>query len=252
MNWLHALILGLVQGLTEFFPISSSTHLQILSHMMGVPDTEQTAFFHLACHVGTVCVLILYFRKDLKNLLFVQPKKILFYVVALVPLIPFYILLHPLKQMIAQGPIGNSLLVVTAAFLFCAAYIARKRTVDYTLSYKDSFWIGIAQSFALLPGISRSGSTMLAGLWRGLTSAQTVQFSFLLSIPTFLIASLFELLKLMKYSSPIDYTLCSIGFFSSFGMGLLMIQIAIPLLSRAYFKPFAWYCLIAAILLRLL
>lgn len=247
MNWLHAFILGVVQGCTEFFPVSSSAHLKIVKSWLSIPAGEETVFFDLACHVGTVIALCYYFRKEIWEL-FLQPRKLMLYFVALLPLVPAYFLLKPLRLWASQPEFLGTCLLITALILLAAHRMKKKNVV--APSWKDALWIGTAQSFALVPGISRSASTITGGVWRGLDTRAAVRFSFMLSIPAALGGTFLELLKLKEV--PFYATTCSIGFGVSALVGLGVIRFAIPLLERGVFWPFAWYCLIVSILLRVL
>lgn len=246
MNWLHALILGFVQGCTEFFPISSSAHLKWMKTKLHLG--EETAFFDLACHLGTALALVIYFRKELKQVCFSKPKKMIPYCVALLPLIPAYFLLKPLRDLVSSPSFLGPCLFITAGLLFTA----RKKLNDALKipTLKDALWIGTLQSVALVPGISRSASTITAGLFRGLGAKEAVRFSFLLSIPAVTGGAFLETIKLIRDTSlPVDMRICAIGFLTSALVGLGVIRLAIPLLEKGNFKPFAWYCLIVAILL---
>jgi undecaprenyl-diphosphatase len=245
MSWLHALILGLVQGITEFFPISSSAHLKMVKGWLQVSTGEESLFFDLACHVGTLIALVIYFRKDLCNLLS-HPKILTPYIVALIPLIPAYFLMKPLRIWASQPHFLGGCLFITAILLFSMQKM--KKGAAEKPTWKDALWIGAAQSMALVPGISRSASTMAGGLWKGLQISSAVRFSFILSIPAVAGGALLETLKLSS-RAPVNLGLCAIGLGISAIVGLGVIRIAIPLLEKGVFRPFAWYCLIVAILL---
>ncbi len=248
MSWLHAFILGLVQGCTEFFPISSSAHLKIIKEWLQIPTGEETAFFDLACHLGTLIALLVYFRKDLQQLFFHTPNQLFLYMVALFPLIPAYFLLKPVRLWASETHLLGACLLVTAFMLFLAG--RQSKTDSKNPSWKDALWIGSMQSIALVPGISRSASTITAGVFRGLSTQQAVRFSFILSIPSVAGGALLEMLKLTHQPS-FDISCCAIGFGASAIVGLGMVRLAIPLLEKGVLKPFAWYCLIVAILLTL-
>ncbi len=245
MNSLHALILGIVQGCTEFFPISSSAHLKIIKSWLGISSGEETVFFDLACHVGTLLALIVYFRKDLWELL-KAPKQLIPYAVALVPLVPAYFLLKPLRLWASQPQFLGAALLVTALILFAAQKLY-KGTSEKP-SWKDALWIGAFQSVALVPGISRSASTITGGVWRGVQVKEAVRFSFILSIPAVAGGAFLELLKTSSETA-VNFSACSIGLAVSALVGLGVVRLAIPLLQKGVFRPFAWYCLIVAILL---
>lgn len=250
MHWISALILGVVQGCTEFFPVSSSAHLKIVKAWLSIPSGEETVLFDLACHVGTLIALYIYFRKEIWDLLVVHPKKHLLFMVALTPLVPAYFLLKPFRLWASQPQFLGWCLLLTAAVLFFAQRVTKGSTK--TPSWKDALFIGTMQSFALIPGISRSASTITGGVWRGLSASSAVRFSFLLSIPAALGGVFLELLKLKQSDISIDISSCAIGLAASALVGLGVIRIAIPLLEKGIFRPFAWYCLIVGILITIL
>ena len=244
MNWLHALILGIIQGCTEFFPISSSAHLQCLKDKLHL--SADSPLFDLACHLGTAAVLVIYFRQDIRQL-FCAPKKFIPFALALVPLVPAYLLLKPLRELVTHSTtLLAPCLLVTAGLLF----FARGKLEGKTFRHRDAVWIGAMQGLALIPGISRSASTIATGLFRGMSTRAAVRFSFLLSIPAIGGGAVIEAWKLASTSPPLAELMpCMLGFCASACVGACVIRRAMPLLDRGVFRPFAWYCLIAAILL---
>ncbi len=249
MDWIKATILGLVQGCTEFFPISSSAHLKIVKSWLGISTGEETVLFDLACHLGTLLALVIYFRKDLWNLFFVKPRKLLLYIIALLPLLPAYFLLKPIRLWASQPHFLGACLLITAVLLFVAQKMRKGSSESPT--WKDALWIGSLQSVALVPGISRSASTITAGVWRGLNVSEAVRFSFILSIPAVAGGAFLELLKIEKQTA-FDIPTCAIGLGVSALVGLGIVRIAIPFLQKGNFRPFALYCLIVSILLTVL
>jgi undecaprenyl-diphosphatase len=245
MHWLHALLLGIVQGLTEFFPVSSSAHLNVVKRFLGI--SGETLLFDLFCHLGTLVVLLYYFRHDIKTLLIQPQQQLVPLLVALLPLIPFYFLLKPLQPFFSAY-VGYCMLG-TAAFL---ALAERFKFQSKTLcTVKDSLWIGTLQAIALIPGISRSAATITGGLWRGLGAKEAVRFSFLVSLPAIGGGTLLELYQARAhlFSLTSDLPACVLGFTTSAIIGALIIQTAIPILQKGTLKPFAWYCLIVATVL---
>jgi undecaprenyl-diphosphatase len=241
MNWLQALLLGIVQGITEFVPVSSSAHLKILKHLFDLPS--ENVLFDLFCHVGTLAALVIYFRRDIIDLFTKQPRELILYAAALTPLVPFYFLFKPLREALSHFSHLGYCLLFTSALLFLAPRFKPKNT---PLKFKSALLIGVAQGLALIPGISRSAATITGGLWQGFSAKQAVRFSFLLSLPAVTGGTFLELFKTKNVLfSPIHL----IGLFSSFTIGTIAIRYAIPWLEKARLKPFAWYCLIVAIVL---
>jgi undecaprenyl-diphosphatase len=248
MNWLHALFLGLIQGITEFFPISSSAHLKIFKSFFNIPTGEETMVFDLFCHLGTFMALVVYFRKDIAQL-FTHPDRLVPFMAALAPLVPFYFLMKPLRDALSKPELLGFCMMGTAAILFGSSLLKRREKQTTTL--KDALWVGTSQAMALIPGISRSAATIGAGLWRGMPPREAVRFSFLLSLPAVAGGTFLELIKakshLMSMSVSIPH--CLIGFATAAIVGMAAVRFAIPLLQKRVLRPFAGYCLIAGILL---
>jgi undecaprenyl-diphosphatase len=242
MSYLQALILGLIQGLTEFFPVSSSAHLKIAKFLLGIEGDH--VFFDLSCHLGTLCAVIYYFRREI---LAVNRKQLF---LALVPLVPFYFFLKPVREATSDIHFLAPFLAISAFFLFLGTKWQLSRAIS---PFKDSAVIGTMQAVALLPGISRSAATISTARVLGWSPKEAVHFSFLLSIPTVLGAAALEGMKMVA-APPASFSFgpCFLGFFASLGMGFLLIPRALKFLEKGNLKPFAWYCLFAAIVVTLL
>jgi undecaprenyl-diphosphatase len=264
MHLLSAVILGIVQGLTEFFPISSSTHLAIFKHFLRVESEEIALSFDLACHLGTLCVVIVTFRREIVALFRDQKQKFIQLILALLPLIPAYFVFKPLRQSMDHFPGLSITLTITAVLLFGLsswqqrAQLKNRTSIapeEITISMgqriRHALCIGSAQAAALIPGISRSASTITCAHLLGWKRKDAVQFSFLLAIPTISGGACMEMMRL-------DYTsvnfidalpCCLIGFIASAIAGALMIKIAFQLLQKRSLRFFATYCLCLAILI---
>lgn len=238
MSLFQAIILGLIQGLTEFFPISSSAHLRLAKWCMGINDGEHLLYFDLLCHTGTLLALLLYLRKEVLGVL-KDPKKMALYFVALVPLIPAYFLLKPLRIIASQPAYLGYALMGTAALLFAAS---RKTETSSPKKWRHVVCIGVMQTIALIPGISRSGSTIAAARFCGWPWQEAARFSFLLAIPTILGGELLETWKGHPIGS-VSTTCYIAGFAASFLLGLGAVRFVFWIYEREIVKPFAWYCL---------
>lgn len=245
MDWLEALILGIVQGITEFLPISSSAHLKLTKHLLGMPSTENQIYFDLMCHLGTLIALMGYLKSEIMDLLLRERHKLKPFFLALLPLIPCYFLLKPLREACSPLYFLGATLTATSLFLF----LAQKMRLPTHSPARKAIIVGAAQSLALIPGISRSASTIAAGQVMGWTPREAVRFSFLLAIPTVMGGNLLELLKLnLSHVPPPSFSSCLIGFLSSWGVGTLTVRLALPYLERGRLRPFAWYCLLLGLL----
>src|SRR5918993_95439 len=206
MSLLEAIVLGIVQGLTEFLPISSTGHLRIVPAFLGWDDPG--AAFTAVTQLGTMAAVLLYFRTDLLRiarawLASVRNRpmrreldaRIGWYIVlGTVPIGVFGVLF---KDQIETGArdlyvIGVALIVLGLVLAVAEGVSTRERQLEQ-IKTKDGFWVGIAQALALIPGVSRSGATITAGLFLGLDRAAAARFSFLLSVPAVVLSGLFEL-----------------------------------------------------------
>ena len=185
INYWQAAVLGLVQGLTEFIPVSSSAHLNIAHWMMG---QERNLPFDVMLHLGTLFALVAYFWKDWMGLLFnrkqAKLRNLIF--LACVPAVVAGLALRDLEEklpLFVDVRFNATMLIVMAMLLWWADHIGRKRRELDNTNWKDAVLIGCSQALALVPGVSRSGATITAGLFRRLTREAAARFSFLMSVP---------------------------------------------------------------------
>lgn len=251
MSILQAIILGLVQGLTEFIPVSSSGHLLIVHNLMGT--TENTLSFDIALHVGTLLALLLYFRKDLWNLLiniFAKNKEgrlARLLILATIPaaLIGFLLGDYVDEHVRSIGVVAVSLGVVGIIMLVVDKMAKDKKNSEVTT--KQGLLIGFAQALALVPGVSRSGATMTTGLLVGLGREQAARFSFLLAVPIIAGSALGILVK-NSDGLTLDLPLI-VGMLTAFISGLGAIALLLNLIKRVGLKPFAYYRIILALII---
>ncbi len=248
MSIIEAFIFGFLQGLTEFLPVSSSAHLKLAKLFFGVESSESQVIFDLVCHLGTLLALLYFLRKEILGLLQSDRKKLLLLFLATLPLIPCYFLLKPLRDFASDPHYLGLCLILTSLILFSGQKLRVRRAQTPGLKHqiKDVLWIGAMQSAALIPGISRSASTISCAKVLGWDAKEAVRFSFLLSIPTIIGGNCLELLKIyLSHESPPPLSLssCAVGLVTSLGIGLLVIRFALSYLEKGNLRPFAWYCL---------
>lgn len=254
MTLIDAFILGLLQGLTEFLPVSSSAHIQFAKLLLGVTGSEMGALFDLTCHLGTLIAMLFFLKQEIRLLFRQDRRKLYLLFLATLPLIPCYFLLKPVRDLASQPQMLGSCLILTAGILVAGQYfrLPRKHTSSKKKEIGDVFCIGALQSAALIPGISRSASTISCAKVLGWNPKEAVRFSFLLSIPTIIGGNCLELLKLYLSSDQVSTAIlpqCCVGFFSSLLFGSVMVRFAISFLEKGDLKPFAWYCLSVGIAL---
>ena len=258
MSWIEALLLGLVQGLTEYLPVSSSGHLAIGSAFVGIGGEEYLTFT-IVVHVATVLSTLVILWKEIawifRGLFQFQWNTETRYVLnIIVSMIPVGIVGLFFKDTV-EGIFGSGLLVVgcmllVTASLLAFSYYAKPRQKE-SISLKDAFIIGLAQACAVMPGLSRSGSTIATGLLLGNSKATLAQFSFLMVIPPILGEALLDVLKLMKGESlggaELPMSALVVGFLAAFVSGCVACKWMINVVKRGKLIYFAIYCAIAGL-----
>ncbi len=258
MEWFEALILGLLQGLTEYLPVSSSGHLAIGSALFGI-EGEETLAFTIVVHVATVFSTLVILWKEIdwifKGLFKFQMNDETRYVInIIISMIPIGIVGVFFKDEV-EAIFGSGLLVVgcclllTAVLLTFSYYYKPRQKAE--ISKKDAFIIGLAQACAVLPGLSRSGSTIATGLLLGDDKAKLAQFSFLMVIPPILGEALLDGMKLMKgeaIAGDIPTLSLIIGFVAAFVSGCLACKWMINIVKKGKLVYFGIYCAIAGAL----
>ena len=243
MTWLESLILGLVQGLTEYLPVSSSGHLEIANALFGIQGEENLTFAVLV-HTATVCSTIVVLWKEVEILFrglfrFTWNSETKYLAKIALSMIPVGIVGLFLKDYV-ESFFGNGLL--TAALL-TFAYYARPR-VKEDISYRDAFIIGLSQAVAVLPGLSRSGTTIATGLMLGNKKEQVARFSFLMVIIPILGEALLDLMKggFSPAESGLSVPVMIIGFLAAFVSGCLACKWMRRLVNNGKLVYFAIYC----------
>ncbi len=241
MIFLKTIILGIVQGLTEFLPISSSGHLALIGGYLGF---EEGTLMATIMHTGTLIALLFYFRKDIIRLIMSPFKRDVEYLRLLgllalgtVPAVLFGLLVSSRMEQIFDSPLVIGIcLTITGMILFFSGFMSGERK---NIRVIDSIMIGIAQAIAILPGISRSGITISTGTFIGIARVHSAHFSFLLAIPAILGATIFELssVEIRSIGLPI-----LVGLLASFISSLFAIRFLLGFLKRGTLRPFSYYC----------
>jgi undecaprenyl-diphosphatase len=273
MEWFEAVLLGLIQGLTEFLPVSSSGHLEIGKVLLGIETTDDLLFTTMV-HAATVLSTIIVFRKQIWDLLkgfFCGIKGIKvtkegvicndqtdYLLKMVVSMIPVFIVGVFLKDQV-ESLFGSIMvvgfaLIVTALLLFFSDYASRpgRKSIfpanEYRngISYWQAFAVGLGQAFAVIPGLSRSGTTISTGLICGVKREVMAQFSFLMVLVPILGETFLELIGGEFGASSVGALPLILGFVSAFASGLFACKVMIALVKKAKLSWFALYCLIAA------
>lgn len=253
MSLTAAVLLGTVQGLTEFLPISSSGHLVIVQHF--IPHFHQPGvLFDIALHLGTLGSILIYFRREVATLAngclpgpSGSPGRRLLMLLGIgtVPAVILGIFGRAWIEQIFMSlfVVGIALCITGLWLLFSARFPAGGRNFE-EINLSDALLIGMAQSFALVPGISRSGSTIVAGLTCGLSRATAARFSFLLSIPSIFGAAVFNMPSVSGLPSDAIGSYL-VGFLTAFVVGYFAINAVLRFLAHQQFHRFGYYCLTA-------
>jgi undecaprenyl-diphosphatase len=243
MTTWEAIFLGVIQGLTEFLPISSSGHLELSQYFLGFKDLDRYVFFNLICHLGTLAAIFCVFWMQIKQS-FMQASRFWQVVLGTLPLFPLVLVLKPLKSVFDQPQYLGVCFLISFVLILSSSLYLRKRQMR---PWKDALTIGLFQAVAVLPGISRSGATISAARLLGWQKEEAVTFSFLLAIPAILGATVLEIWQLLRTPAsamaPIAAAQFVLGFATSFIMGYLALKLLIRMTSQDKWIYFAWYCL---------
>lgn len=258
MNLIKSIIMGIIQGLTEFLPVSSSGHLVLAKHYLNLQIDSNVAF-EVFLHLGSVLAVIIFYRKDIADLLIslfkftnkekshVENRNTIYYLIVatFVTGIMYYFFDDKIEAIFDTSKASNIFLVsiflsITGLIVFLSDKISIS-DINKRLGLRKSVLIGLAQSFALLPGISRSGSTIAMGIFVGMKRESVARFSFLLSLPAILGANVMKLGEIAKLSSG-DLTAFIAGAIAAFISGLLVISTLIKLIKNKQLKIFSYYC----------
>jgi len=266
MSVFVSLLLGLVQGITEFLPVSSSGHLSILQNLFNLNYAEDDhLLFSVLLHLGTLISICVVYREDLRSMItdgidFLRmradsdlgepvalkpPARVLLFVlIGTIPMVITLFFLSSVKRLfLSTGFIGFALLVTGGLLFVSERYIERGNKSEKNMTIIDALIIGLAQAVAVLPGLSRSGTTIVVGLSRGLNGSFAVRYSLLLSIPAVLGATIVELFLAIR--DGVNFSLFPIylaGFVIAVVTGFFAIQIIRRLVSKGGFGNIAYYC----------
>ena len=252
MLFWQIIVLALVQGLTEFLPISSSAHLILVPILSEWPD--QGLAFDVIMHLGTLTAIVWYFRKDIIQLSGDWTKSCIkkqtvgdsrlawLVIIGSIPVAVAGLLLSDIVDHVLRSPLVIAWATIGFGLLLGVSdYVGKKVDSEHQLSWKDGIIIGFAQALALIPGTSRSGITMTAGLFAGLTRQGAARFSFLLSVPAILMAGGYKTLKLIQEGNGVDWFSLGLGYALSAISAYVCIHYFLKMLERVGMTPFVIY-----------
>ncbi len=251
MSWFEALILGVIEGITEFLPISSTGHLILASTLLGIPTTEFLKSFEIAIQLGAIAAVVVLYWKSFLSL------PILTKIAA--GFVPTAIIGFTVYEFAKQYLLGNPVVVVWALFLGGIALIVfellhkersgsdEQHSIE-TISLKQAVGVGLFQSIAIVPGVSRSAASIVGGLLLGVPRVAIVQFSFLLAVPTMAMATTYDIYKNAALFSSEQFGLLFIGFIAAFAVALLSMKALLRFVRSHTFIPFGIYRIVIAAL----
>lgn len=261
MSFLESFFLGVLQGVAEFLPISSSGHLAVAKAFLSLSDVS--ILYDVILHLATLCAILVVYRKTIWRLLCVTGRFIVrksttsdktdlsFILAIIVATFITGVLGFLLKDLVENLPVKiiAILFIVTGILLLLADKTQKSENSKDTISLKSACIVGLVQGLAVLPGISRSGSTISAGLFSGIKRSVVAEFSFILSIPAILGALILELFTENIYTLNVGFAELATGFITAFVVGLISLKLLTHLLKKANLKVFSFYLIPLGIIL---
>jgi len=244
MTILHGLILGLIEGLTEFLPISSTAHLILISEWLRIPSSDFLKTFEISIQLGAIlAVVVLYWKKIWNSWNLILKIGAAFLPTAIIGLI-FY---KTVKTFLMNNLyIISSALIIGGLILILFEKYYSKKTLDNkqeiaSISYTQAIIVGCCQSLAIIPGVSRAAATIIGGLSLGISRKNIVEFSFLLAIPTMLAATILDLYKTPLNLTSNEWIIWLIGFITAFITAIIGVKFFLKFIQKNNFSAFGWY-----------
>ena len=272
MSLFHAIMLAIIEGLTEFLPVSSTGHMIIYSSLAGISDNEFTKLYTVDIQFGCILsVLVLYYRRFLRdtrtradmawykalpqrlqNTIGPVSGQLDFYLKLLIAFLPAAVIGFLLNDFIdslleSVKTVAISLVLGGIVLVFIDRILDQNVKRDNDITFPEALKVGFFQCIAMIPGVSRSAATIIGGMTQGLTRQQAAEFSFFLAVPTMAAASGYKLLKTYKLLQPADYQTLLIGNVIAFLVGLLAIRAFVGFLNKYGFKVFGYYRIIVGL-----
>lgn len=248
MTIINSLVLGIIEGLSEFLPISSTAHLLLAEDWLGIKTTDFTKSFSIFIQLGAIlAAAVLYLKRIFSNLKLIKKLAVAFLPTAIIGLL--------LYQIIKDFLLGNNLIAAGALIvgglvliIFEKTFYRQEKTLSTEISYKQAFIIGCCQALAVVPGVSRSAATIIGGLAQKIDRKTMVEFSFMLAIPTMAAAVGLDLLKSAHNFSGSEISLLAWGFITAFITAIIGIRFFLRFIEKNNFIPFGWYRIILGII----
>lgn len=249
MTLLDSILLGALEGVTEFLPVSSTGHLILASHMLGLEQTDAHKAFEVAIQLGSILAVLFLYAKDL-----IKDKSLwVKLAVAFVPTGALGFLFYKQIKALFGIETVSFMLIVGGIIFLIVEYFRRDKPIDAgkelgKLSYKEALIIGVFQSLSMIPGTSRSGATIIGGLLLGLRRKAAAEFSFLLAIPTMLVATAYDLFKHRTEMVVNDWSMLGVAFITAFIFAFFTVKAFVAFVGRHTFVPFAIYRIVIGVI----
>lgn len=246
---LEAIILGIVQGITEFFPVSSTAHLILFPWFFNWNGEVDTLTFDIALHAGTLIALFVCFWRDWIDMVFKKQKQLIIILFGSVPAGIAGLFLNEYAKTVLREPLIICIMLVSVGILMLISEKSNQHKRLETIGIKDALAIGIAQAVAIIPGVSRSGITISAGLFRGLERESSARFSFLLSTPIIAGASMLHFKEFLEDSKNYNIELFAVGLIVSAVTGFIAIKFLLNFLKRYPLNLFVYYRFLLSVII---
>ncbi|MEW6025957.1 MAG: undecaprenyl-diphosphate phosphatase [Planctomycetota bacterium] len=248
MGFWEIVVLSIIQGITEFLPISSSGHLVIAEHLFGLKNAETNLLLIVILHLASLLAICISFYEEIIEM-FLNPKILYLVIVGTIPAgLVGYFFNDQISSLFTSPLVAGIGLLLTGIYLMLSEFHWKgSPTALDRASAKQAFLVGIAQMIAIVPGISRSGSTLATGLLNGWDRPSAIKFSFLLAIPVMAGASILKLKDFGKLTGAFQPIPIIVGFIICLGVSLLAISFLVRMVRRGKLSYFAWYCLLAGL-----
>ncbi len=241
MTWLQALILGIVEGLTEFLPISSTGHMILASAAMGMQETEFLKTFEISIQLGAILAIALMYIKRFFQSFDIYIKLI----ISFIPTVVIGFLMYDfVKSMFSPLVVSISLVLGGVILIFVDKKVENKKTTVDDVSkipIKNALFIGLIQCISMIPGVSRAGATIVGGVFNGFDKKQATEYSFLLAVPTMIAASSYDLLKSDFAFTSDQLMILLLGLIVAFASAWGAVKLFLAIVEKFGFKYFGWY-----------
>ena len=248
MSFWEIIILSVIQGITEFLPVSSSGHLVMAEHFLGLTNPETNLLLIVMLHLASLLAIIISFYEEIIEMIF-NPQILYLVIIGTIPAgLVGYLFNDQISRLFSSPLVAGIGLLLTGVYLMLAElHWKGSPTTLARATTKQAFWVGLAQMVAIIPGISRSGTTLATGLLNGWDRQAAIKFSFLLAIPVLAGASILKLKDFGKRSGSLQPIPIIVGFIICLGVSLLAINLLVRMVRKGKLSYFAWYCLIVGL-----